>query len=217
MTVKLIIYDLDGTLLNAFEDIADALNHGLSNFGYRTLPLAVVIKLVGDGIEKLVERGLPEGEGHRWPEVLPAVGKYYLDHPSNRAHLYPGVLETLASLRAQGIHQAILTNKPHEIAVDACAAIGLGRAVDEVQGAKADVPLKPNPEAALALAERFAVKVHQCVVVGDGGPDVKIARAAGMRVIGCSWGMHSREEIEAMKPDSIIDGMHELEEVIAGM
>lgn len=217
MSVKLIIYDLDGTLLNAFEDIADALNHGLAEFGYRTLPLESVVKLVGDGIEKLVERGLPEGEGHRWPEVLPVVGQYYLDHPSRRAHLYPGVLEVLAKLRAKGIRQVILTNKPHEIAVDACAAIGLGGAVDEVQGAKADVPLKPNPAAALALAGRFGVQVEECVVVGDGGPDVKIARAAGMRVIGCSWGMHSREEIEAMRPDTIIDGMHELEEVIEGM
>jgi len=217
VTVKLIIYDLDGTLLNAFEDIADALNHGLAQFGYRTLPLKSVVKLVGDGIEKLVERGLPEGEGHRWPEVLPVVRQYYLDHPSKRAHLYPGVLQTLANFRAKGIHQAILTNKPHEIAVDACAAIGLGDAVDEVQGAKAEIPLKPNPVAALALAGRFEVQVEECVVVGDGGPDVKIARAAGMRVIGCSWGMHSREEIEAMKPDAIIDGMDDLESVIAGM
>ncbi|MBI1784664.1 HAD-IA family hydrolase [Candidatus Sumerlaeota bacterium] len=210
MKFRLLIYDLDGTLLDAFEDIQIALNYGLAQCGLPTHPIEDVKRFVGDGIASLVKRALPAGREEKFDEVLPLVADYYRSHPAGTAKLYPGVKETLTALRAKGVKQAILTNKPHLIAVEACARLGLNALVDKVQGEDAQHPLKPDPRAALALARVFSAAPEDCAIVGDGKPDALLARAAGMKFVGCTWGMHTRPEIESFAPDRVIDSVAEL-------
>lgn len=207
---KLIIYDLDGTLLDSFEDIARALNHGLTGCGLPPCPIEDVKRYVGNGIRVLVLRALGERNAGRVDDVLPLCAQFYKAHPADASRLYPGVLETLQALHDRGIIQVILTNKPHAIALESCASFGLNAVVDRVQGESADAPLKPNPEAALRIIREFGVSTGEAVVVGDGKPDIDLARAAGIRAIACSWGTQSRAELEALNPDAIIDRMDEL-------
>ncbi len=208
--ITFILYDLDGTLLDAFEDIQIALNYGLSSCGLPTHPIERVKTFVGDGIEHLVRRALPKGSEGRFAEVLPLVASYYRENPSATAKLYPGVAETLTSIHAKGIKQAILTNKPHAIAVSVCERLGLSRLVEKIQGESPDCPLKPNPEAALRIAREFGYPAESGIVVGDGRPDAALAKAAGMRFVGCAWGMLTREELQAMRPWMILDVIGEL-------
>ncbi len=212
--MKLVIYDLDGTLLEAFEDIRSALNFALEQRGLPKKSLKEVRQWVGDGIVMLVKRALGTEHADRLNDVVPLVAEYYKTHPAGTSKLYPGVRETLTRLRKMGMRQAILTNKPHAIAVQACAKLGLGELVDRVQGEDATHPLKPDPESAMILAREFGVAPSECVIVGDGKPDVDLARTAGMKVIGCAWGATSPERMESFKPDAVIERMEELAETL---
>lgn len=213
---KLIIYDLDGTLLDAFEDIRRALNHGLATLGLPPKTLDETRGLVGEGVVKLIERALGPENQHLTGRALGLVKTYYQDNPASVSTLYPGVMETLAELRRRGYLQAILTNKPHEIAVDACARLGLAAAVDRVQGEDASHPLKPDPRAALTLIADMGASPAEAVIVGDGDPDVALARAAGLPVVACSWGVNTQARMRELGADALIDSISDLLALLPG-
>lgn len=214
MPIRLVIYDLDGTLLDAFEDIRAALNHGMESLGLPTHSLAAVKSFVGDGIDALVRRGLGKDHQDLFDKALQLVAGYYEDHPAGAASLYSGVRETLRELGEAGVRQAILTNKPHGIAMDVCESCGLAGLVDAIQGEDEAHPLKPDPAAALELMRRFGADSASTIMVGDGGADMRVARAAGILFAGCTWGMHTREEILSMEPDFLLSDIRELPEAI---
>lgn len=214
MTIKLVIYDLDGTLLDAFEDIRSALNHGMEVLGLPTHSLEAVRGFVGDGIDNLVRRGLGPHHQDRFDRALELVAGYYESHPAGAASLYPGVTGTLRAIGESAVRQAILTNKPHGIARDVCEACGLARLVDAIQGEDPGHPLKPDPTSALDLMRRFEADADSTLMVGDGEADMRVARAAGIRSVGCTWGMHPRGVIESLRPDFIIESIGELPELL---
>jgi phosphoglycolate phosphatase len=209
--VRVVIYDLDGTLLDAFEDIAGAINGAFGESGLPALTVAEVKQGVGDGARKLVERCLEKvGAGERFEEVYPAFMRHYEGNTTPSVRLYDGVLEALAAVRGLGLKQAILTNKPQAITDGNCARLGLDRAVDGIWGGREGTPLKPHPESLMQIARRFGAEAAACAVVGDYRADFEVARATGARMIGVTWGIYTAEQVAAERPDAVIDAMGEL-------
>lgn len=209
-TIRLVVFDLDGTLLDSFEDIRRALNHALAAKGFPTHPTETVKGWVGDGAARLVERALPrEATGAR-DEILAILKEYYADHAADASTPYPGALETLELLRACGTKLAILTNKPHGIALGCCERTGLAERVDRIRGEAPGQPLKPDPEALLPILREFEAPPAATLFVGDGEPDAAIARACGTRLALCTWGTLARERIAALGPDAVLERAEEL-------
>lgn len=214
---RMIIYDLDGTLLDAFEDIRQALNHGLATLGFPPKTLEETKGLVGEGVVKLVEKALGPGREDLIPRAMQLVKEFYQDQPASHSRLYDGVPETLAELRRRGYMQAVLTNKPHVIAVEACERLGLAALVDRVQGEDAAHPLKPDPRAALIVIEEMGFTPADAVVVGDGDPDVELARAAGLPVIACGWGVNTPARMRELGVDALVERISDLLTLLPGV
>lgn len=198
---RLVIYDLDGTLLDSFADIAAAVNHGMRRFGLEEHSPERIRTFVGDGLRKCVERALDAGHGKhtehasRIDEVLSVVSEFYGANPTALGGLYPGVEAMLGAVGRAGICQAVLTNKPHAIAMRAAEQTGLDALLDAVQGAVDGVALKPDPEGINRLMERFGVGVERTLYIGDGRPDVEAASAAGVPCLGVAWGVEPPERL----------------------
>lgn len=213
--IKLIVYDLDGTLIDAFEDIQYALNAALEAEGLPTHSLFAVKGFVGFGLKELARKALAPGHQDRLEAVYKGTVYNYTERPAGTVHPYAGVIETLDRIRALGIKQAILTNKLHSVAVDVCDSLGLTPHVDGVWGEEEGIPLKPHPAAIERIFKHFNVAPGGCLMMGDGRADRDVARAAGTAFCGVTWGMHDRAQIEAFEPDLILDAMDELTEIFA--
>lgn len=208
--VRLLVYDLDGTLLDAFDDIRTCLNRALAEAGQPALSMDTVRGAVGDGAAMLVRRCLGEARMALFDRVYASFLDFYANNSAPVVHLYPGVLEALAAIRKIGLSQAILTNKPQAVTEQSCERLGLTGAVDAVWGQRAGGPLKPDPESLLRVVRHFGVEPGECAMVGDYRADFDVAKAAGTRMIGVTWGLFSREQVEAEHPDAQIDGMEKL-------
>jgi len=199
MKFKAVIFDLDGTLLNSLEDLADATNHVLRSLGYPEHDLEAYKYFVGSGIEMLVKRALPSA--HRQEEHLQHCVRLmkaeYARCWTRKTHLYPGMARLLDGLETQGFALSILSNKQDD-AVRQIAAALLGRwNFSVIAGARAGVPKKPDPTAALSLAAEVGVSPQCSVFMGDTAIDMQTARAAGMYGIGVLWGFRPAEELIA--------------------
>lgn len=212
--LELIVYDLDGTLVDAFEDIWIGVNHALAQYGLPQLPFATVKSHVGDGARMLIRRCLGEAHADRFDEVYTTYRKFYADHPVDKARLYPGALATLAELRARGYRQAILTNKPDEVARQVCRQLALAEAVDGIWGERPESPRKPDAESLLEVVRHFGVEPARCAVVGDGAADHKVAHGAGAKMIGVTYGLLNCEQVLERHPSAVIDSLDELLELL---
>lgn len=199
MVTKAVIFDLDGTLLNTLEDIADAINEVLSGLGFPTHDIETYKTFVGEGVENLMLRVLPEG--HRDEKMILRCVKLirgqYEIHAFTKTKIYDGIPDLLDDLTRRGITLAVLSNKPHENAAPQVEYyLGAGR-FEVVQGALPDVPNKPDPTGALSIAERMGVEPQECIFIGDSDIDMITAVNAGMYPVGATWGFRSAEELEA--------------------
>jgi len=195
--LRAVIFDLDGTLLDTLEDLADAMNWVLAAAGYPKHPLDAYRHFVGDGIEMLVRRALPEGawDEDTLPSFVDAMRDEYAQRSTNKTRPYPGIPELLDVLEKRGIPFAILSNKPHPATVDLTARL-LGRwQFAAVLGARDDVPKKPDPAGALEIAEGLGIDPAAFAYLGDTPVDGGTARAAGMLPAAVLWGFRDEEEL----------------------
>jgi phosphoglycolate phosphatase len=205
MFPKLVLFDLDGTLVDSAPDIAAALNAALADLGQPTHPLPVVTSYVGDGAAKLVERAVaPQSDVD--PDVLLERFKArYAENVCIDTRPYPGIVETLERLRAAGTPMAVVTNKPGDLARSLLRALALDHFFADILGDGDGLPRKPAPEIALTVCARHAVAPGDTLLVGDGLPDVRLARAAGCRVAAVTWGYTPRDKLAAESPDWLVD------------
>lgn len=208
--IRLIAYDLDGTLVDAFEDIWLGVNVALREHGLPELPYPTVRSYVGDGARMLIRRCVGEAHQDRFEEVYQFYRRYYEAHPVDRARPYPGALETLERLRGLGLRQAILTNKPDEVTRQICAHMGLAARLDGIWGERPGSPRKPEAQSLQLVLEHFAVEPSECLFVGDGPADLAVGRVTGAPVAAVSYGLLSRSQWEKMQPAAIIDTLPEL-------
>lgn len=194
---KAILFDLDGTLLDTLQDIADSANFALSQLGLATHSIQDYKYFVGGGIETAIRRILPEsrrdeGTVARCLELNQA--QYHRCWPVH-TRPYSGIVDMLTELQNRDIPMAILSNKPHEFVREMVGRILEGFRFHVVRGAKPGVPVKPDPTAAMQIAGRMKISPAQFIYLGDSDTDMQTAGAAGMYAVGALWGFRTADEL----------------------
>jgi 2-phosphoglycolate phosphatase len=212
---KLVIFDLDGTLIDSRGDIAAAANHALEVAGRATLSVEKISTMVGDGARMLVARAfdLPPDA----PELEASLDEfhaYYTQNPAVFSTYLPGAREALAALQNENVKLALATNKPRATTLATMTAMDMTKYFSAVT-AGGDGPLKPAPDSLLRILKALAVDPKDAWMVGDGPQDIGAAHAAGCVAIAVGGGFVSRAILEAAKPDAWIDTLNELAPLIS--
>ncbi len=212
MKYAAVIFDLDGTLLDTIEDLADSMNAALQREGHTVHPIGAYRYFVGDGIENLVRRALPESARD---EDSVARGKAAMDAEYNKrwnakSKPYAGVPKLLDELTRQQIPMAILSNKPEPFTLLAVNELLSQWTFFPIRGARPDTPHKPDPTGALAVAKELGVIPANCLYLGDTDTDMKTAVSAGMYALGATWGFRPGEELLRTGAQTLLDEPLEL-------
>jgi phosphoglycolate phosphatase len=221
-TPRLLVFDLDGTLIDSRIDLCNSVNAMLSHFGKYTLAEPTIASYIGDGASTLVRRALAhahlvadEPDPHDDTFIVEATSwfiDWYRVHKLDYTYVYPGVLESLALIRERhpALPMAVLTNKPVHPSRDICRHFNLDRYFYQIYGGNSFESRKPDPEGLLTLiaeAERLTstlILPSETVMIGDSHVDVETARACGVRSLGCTFGL-SPESLAAAGPDMSVD------------
>ena len=197
MKYKSVIFDLDGTLLNTLEDIAESLNCVLREMGLGTHPMDAYRYLVGSGAEELVIRALPPGKRDQEliAECVEAFRVEYRRNWNVRTRPYEGVPELLDALKERGTRIAILSNKPHEFTTLCVRQYFPGYDFAAVLVEGEGIPLKPDPTGALEISRRLGIPPGEFIFVGDTGTDMETAVRAGIFPLGVLWGFRPEKEL----------------------
>ena len=214
---KLIMIDVDGTLVDSVPDLAYCIDVMMKKLGQQKWGEAKVRHWVGNGIPKLVERALTgELEGRPIKEVFdiayPIFLDLYEDNAAERSYLYDGVREGLDYLKSQGYQLGCVTNKSEQFTHPLLKALGIFNDFKIIISGDTLVKRKPDPMPLLYCAEHFNLKPEECLMLGDSVSDVKAARAAGFDIICMSYGYNHGNDIVDESPDLVIDSMTQLSE-----
>lgn len=213
--MKLIIFDLDGTLLNTIDDLGSACNHALEQTGYPLHSLEEYKHLVGNGINKLIERSLPAEA--RNEETVMRVRRhfvpYYDEHCCCLTHPYEGMKDLIAELLSEGYQIAVASNK-YDAAAKAIVRHYFPYSQIQVYGQRENVPLKPDPSIVNEIINNYGVEKKDVIFVGDSDVDMQTAHNAGVCSIGVSWGFRGRKELENAEADYVADNAEELKDLI---
>lgn len=213
--IRLVSFDLDGTLVDSVPDLAMAVDASLNELGLPAAGEARVRDWVGNGSLKLMERAL--AFAHDAPpdaEFLDRAHEAFLAHygrdPGSRTCLYPGVRECLDALYARGLTLALVTNKPSAFIQPILAQFGLERHFALCLGGDSLPQKKPDPAPLLHVAAHFGLLPSDCLMVGDSRHDVAAGRAAGFRTLAVPYGYNHGEPIRDSRPDALVDSLAEL-------
>ena len=195
-----IILDLDGTLLDTLEDLADSMNGTLSHFGFPVHALEKYKYFVGDGMENLVKRSLPgsaQDDLQVISQCLEMMLQTYERNWNVKSRPYPGIPELLDALSARGLKIAVLSNKPHDFTLKIVDELLPSWRFHPVMGERPPIARKPDPSSALEIANVLGVEPAGFLYLGDTATDMKTANAAGMYAVGVLWGFRNAEELIA--------------------
>lgn len=216
---EMILIDVDGTLVDSVPDLAFCVDEMLKALGIPQRGEAAVRHWVGNGVERLVKRGLlnaldGEPDEALYDKALPIFRELYAENTSVRSHLYDGVESGLEYMKQAGYRLGCVTNKASEFTLPILRDLGI-QDYFEVIICGDDTPRKkPDPLPLLTAAERMSVKPENSLMLGDSMSDVKAARAAGFQIICMSYGYNHGEDIRSYDPDAVIDSFTELEQLI---
>lgn len=214
---KLVIFDLDGTLLNTIADLAHSTNYALQKLGYPTHEPEKYNFMVGNGVNKLFERALPEGE--KTEENILRVRKefvpYYDIHNADASSPYPGIPEVLSHLQKKGIQIAVASNKYQSATQKLVAHYFPEIHFTAVFGQREGINVKPDPTIVFDILKLANVSKEEVLYVGDSGVDMQTAANAGVTACGVTWGFRPETELEMFNPTYIISNAAELKEIIS--
>lgn len=207
---RTVIFDLDGTLLNTIDDLANSLNHTLDKFGFPTRTRDEVQSFVGNGLRKLLERAIPNGlQNPQFEEVFVQFKTHYTSHCKEITVPYPGVMEVLNTLYKKQIPMAIVSNK-NDAAVKELALDFFNGLIPVAIGEREGISKKPAPDTVLTALSELGADASTAVYVGDSDVDIQTAANSGMDCISVSWGFRGREFLEKEGASVIIDTPSEL-------
>lgn len=213
---KLVIFDLDGTLLNTIADLAAATNYALTQFGYPTHSTDAYRFFVGNGINKLFERALPEEE--RTPEnVLRIRSKfvpYYNVHNADLSRPYPGIENLLNLLQQHHIQIAVASNKYQEATAKLIEQYFPTIRFTAVFGQRDNVPTKPNPQVVNEIIQLAGVCKEEVVYIGDSGVDMQTGLNAQVTTVGVCWGFRPKSELQEFHPDYLVEKPEEISQFL---
>lgn len=213
---KLVIFDLDGTLLDSIADLAGSCNHALGTCGFPVHSVQDYRFFVGNGLSKLFERALPEGEktAANIERVRGAFMPFYDAHCRDLTKPYEGIPELLEELQARGLALAVASNKYHTATCGLVSHYFPDVTFAAVSGSKEGVPPKPHPAIIHDILARTGIPEKSVLFVGDSDVDMLTAAGAGVEAVGVTWGFRPRSELELLRPAHIIDSPEELLELI---
>lgn len=217
--IKLLVFDLDGTLIDSRLDLVHSVNAMLRNFGRPELPGDVVASYVGDGAPMLVRRALgdPKDEG-LFAQGLEYFLSYYRAHKLDNTHVYTGIPEALAKIQdshnGAARNLAVLSNKPVSPSRDIVEALGLGKFFTHVYGGNSFPTKKPDPEGAKQILQESGIAAANAVMIGDSSIDVVTGRNAGLWTCGVTYGF-GPHTLKTASPDVVVDSPAELAELFA--
>ena len=216
MKYKAVLFDLDGTLLDTLEDLADSMNAVLSGFGFPRRPVAAYRYFVGDGMRMLALRALPEShrDGGTLDEAIERMRAQYARRWDNKTRPYPGIDELLDALAERGVAAAVLSNKPDEFTKLCVSKLLPDWRFEAAQGVSERCPPKPDPAGAMAVSERMGVPPGQFLYLGDTNTDMRTANAAGMFPVGAAWGFRTPDELRESGAAAVIDHPMDLLELL---
>ena len=209
---KLVIFDLDGTLLNTIADLANSTNYALKVLGYPIHEPDKYNFMVGNGINKLFERALPDGEKteENVLRVRQEFVPYYDQHNADKSRPYPGVTELLETLQTAGMQLAVASNKYQAATEKLIAHYFPNIKFTAVFGQREGIPVKPDPIIVKEILQIAKVQEEETLYVGDSGVDMQTAINAGVTSCGVTWGGRPRTELESFHPDHIVDNAEEI-------
>ena len=211
---QLVIFDLDGTLLNTLSDLATAGNRALEALGYPSHPINAYRYFVGNGIPNLIHRILPDGHtDEQHSECYKLFQEYYSAHKADLTAPYEGIVELIKELDSQGIICCVNTNKAHDFAVELIRKF-FGDSIKAVIGQGSGFPLKPSPDAAEELCRRYNIQKENTIYVGDSNVDMQTAAAAGIDSCGVLWGFRDKEELQHSGAVQLADNAEMLRTII---
>jgi phosphoglycolate phosphatase len=211
--IKLLIFDLDGTLVDSRVDLANSINAMLRHLGRPELPCDLIATYIGDGAPMLVRRSLGDPDDEKFVgQALAYFLDWYREHKLDNTYVYPGIFEALDRLRERGM--AVLSNKPVIPSRAIVAGLGLDPYFFKVYGGNSFHTKKPDPFGALELAREGGVRPGESVVIGDSHNDVLTARNAGMWSIGLTYGL-APQTLALTPPDVLADTPGEIADVLA--
>lgn len=212
MKYDAVIFDLDGTLLDTLEDLANSVNFALKTYGMAERTLCEIRSFVGTGIGNLIKKSVPEGTGsEKCAEVLDTFRNHYKDHSADMTKPYDGVLSLLSDLRAAGVPVAVVSNKV-DIAVQMLVKRYFDGLIDVAVGELEGVNRKPEPDTVFIAMEKMGVK--NAVYIGDSEVDVKTAENASLDGVFVSWGFRTEDDLRSAGAETVVHNTGELWEVL---
>ncbi len=201
--MKLLIFDLDGTLVDTLQDLTNAVNYSIRQFGYSALTRQTVQRYVGDGMYKLMERAMQDPPEQLLKQGIRYFQQYYSRHHLDETKPYGGIREMLAHY--SNFQKAVLTNKPEVYAREIVEHLALSEYFEMIVGAKADISLKPSPEGISLILAQLKVLPRDTIMIGDSGNDILAGKAAGVKTCAVGYGFRDLENLRAFTPDYIAE------------
>lgn len=211
-----VIFDLDGTLLNTIDDLAGAVNHAMASLGFPQHSVPAVAAMVGNGLSRLIELALPEGEKHRLADGLALFKEYYGQHATDLTCAYDGILDMMQTLANAGVRQAIVSNKADAF-VQQLNSRFFSRWVEVAVGEQQPaIRRKPWPDSVLHVMEQLGSVPRRTLYVGDSNVDVETARNAEVDCASVLWGFQTKQQLEDAGATCFIETPQQLTELILG-
>lgn len=215
--IKLLVFDLDGTLVDSKADLTKSINAMLRHYQRPELPEEVIGGYVGDGAPMLVRRALGDPQDEQFvQDALKYFMTFYREHKLDHTYVYDGVFDALKTFRAsiRGLEMAVLSNKPVIPSRGICDGLNLSEFFFKVYGGNSFETKKPDPEGALTLLDESGVRPEEAVMIGDSQNDVLTAQNAGMWSLGVTYGF-SPESLKIHPPDVLVDTVSEMVEALS--
>jgi len=216
LAVKMVMIDLDGTLIHTAPDLAACANRMLADLGRAPAPVETVMTWIGNGVPRLVKRALTgqmmaEPEAALFEQALTIFQQHYLAHVSDLSRPFAGVVSGLTRLKARGFHLACITNKAAIFTLPLLRNLDLYNYFELVLSGDSLPKQKPDPLPLLHACQHFGISPDHGILVGDSSNDVEAARAAGMPVICVTYGYNHGHDIRASHPDAVVDSLEAVE------
>ncbi len=213
---KIAIFDLDGTLLYTLNDLKTAVNYALSQFNYSPKTIETIRKSVGNGVEKLIERVVPEGKNNQnFSQILDTFKNYYKENMYNETYPYDGIIDLLKNLHNKNVKIAVVSNKFDSAVKELCNKyfanlVDYSCGENEILGIKK----KPSPDTVLKVLSEFKIKKENAVFIGDSEVDIQTAKNAQIDCISVTWGYKTKEFLVDNGAKIIVNCAKDLENYI---